>query len=417
MESASVTSGNSISLEVVVKLAERCNINCSYCYMFNQGNTEYRARPSIMPASVVEALARFLANGARAIGARRVHVVFHGGEPMMAGSRYFDEVCEVLSRAFSSDNDCLRYAMQTNATLVSPDWIEVLEKHRVGIGVSIDGPAEYHDQARRDRKGNGTHAAVVDGIRRMQGSRALSGLGALAVVNPRYSGKVVFDHLVEGLGLRSLNFLLPMETHDSFDFENASGYGDYLIEVFRAWAQRGDEDVKVRFVTEALQFLAGGATRANARDMVAGKHIVLIVDGDGSLEANECRRGAPPSAYANVADCTLSDFLATEYVAELEKAGKLIPTACAGCCWANGCRGSNGLMINRFSSRAGYNNPSIFCAEIKRFYGVVAASLVHSGVSPSSIIESLNAPTLGVMAQSSGQPGKRGTAGCSIVAS
>jgi len=43
---------------VVVKVAELCNLNCSYCYMYNHRDTSYKTRPKIMSENVLELLLR-----------------------------------------------------------------------------------------------------------------------------------------------------------------------------------------------------------------------------------------------------------------------------------------------------------------------------------------------------------------------
>ena len=36
----------------VLKIAERCNLNCSYCYMYNKGDLSYLRRPKFMSSEV-----------------------------------------------------------------------------------------------------------------------------------------------------------------------------------------------------------------------------------------------------------------------------------------------------------------------------------------------------------------------------
>ncbi|CNL56735.1 galns arylsulfatase regulator (Fe-S oxidoreductase) [Yersinia aldovae] len=38
---------NSIKhLEIILKISERCNINCDYCYVFNKGNSDANDNPA-----------------------------------------------------------------------------------------------------------------------------------------------------------------------------------------------------------------------------------------------------------------------------------------------------------------------------------------------------------------------------------
>jgi uncharacterized protein len=56
-------------------------------------------------------------------------------------------------------------SFQTNATLISAEWCAYFRRHEVHVGVSVDGPEFLHDRCRRTRRGEGTHARVLRGIR------------------------------------------------------------------------------------------------------------------------------------------------------------------------------------------------------------------------------------------------------------
>jgi uncharacterized protein len=54
---------------------------------------------------------------------------------------------------------------QTNGTLLTEEWCEFIKANGVAIAVSIDGPRELHDIARRTRAGGGTFDRTMAGIR------------------------------------------------------------------------------------------------------------------------------------------------------------------------------------------------------------------------------------------------------------
>src|SRR3546814_15336060 len=49
------------ALQVVYKVAERCNIHCSYCYYFHMGAETPLERPASAPPAVAERLAHWMA--------------------------------------------------------------------------------------------------------------------------------------------------------------------------------------------------------------------------------------------------------------------------------------------------------------------------------------------------------------------
>src|ERR1043165_1703122 len=67
---------------VLLKVTSRCNINCSYCYVYNQGDTAWRRMPKHMSPPIVGDVVRQLSMHLK----DQQHpfaVVLHGGEPLL----------------------------------------------------------------------------------------------------------------------------------------------------------------------------------------------------------------------------------------------------------------------------------------------------------------------------------------------
>lgn len=132
-----------------------CNIDCSYCYL------PARDERSRMTIATVEAVAqRLLDDG---LVGDELAIVWHAGEPLAVPVAFYEEAFAALDRRLGP-RTALQHCVQTNATLIDDAWCELFLRHRVKIGVSIDGPAELHDRHRRTRSGRGTHAQVMRGI-------------------------------------------------------------------------------------------------------------------------------------------------------------------------------------------------------------------------------------------------------------
>jgi uncharacterized protein len=82
----------------------------------------------------------------------------------MYGKARFAALCTDLQQKFS---DSVQICMQTNAMLVDEEWVSIFERHKVAVGVSIDGPPSVHDANRVDKKGRATSSRVEAGIRRL----------------------------------------------------------------------------------------------------------------------------------------------------------------------------------------------------------------------------------------------------------
>jgi len=135
------------SPQVVLKVVERCNITCSYCYYFNMGIGAPLHWPPIISPERVRGVGRFLHEGCIDLDIEQVHVAFHGGEPMLMKPRMFDTACSELAAALNGVA-ALGFGMQANGTIHSQAWLDTLHRHQVQMGVSIDGDRVAHDRFR-----------------------------------------------------------------------------------------------------------------------------------------------------------------------------------------------------------------------------------------------------------------------------
>ncbi|MGB8931336.1 MAG: peptide-modifying radical SAM enzyme CbpB [Anaeromyxobacteraceae bacterium] len=144
---------------------ERCNLNCSYCYI-PEG---MRSGGEQMPRErLLLALARLRDYFARTVPAGiRPQIVFHGAEPLLNRDAVFAGI-----EAFG---DTFRFGIQTNATLLDDEALSFLTGHGVSIGLSLDAPSRaVADRTRKDWGGQGVHASVLDAMDRLRGYDAWS---------------------------------------------------------------------------------------------------------------------------------------------------------------------------------------------------------------------------------------------------
>lgn len=391
-------------LQVILKTIERCNINCSYCYYFNGGDESYKSRPAVISREVVEQVAAFLAQGAADLKIKVVEVVFHGGEPLMQSHARFDHLCTSLRTAFRGHGTELRLGVQTNATLIDEAWCELLARHAVTVGVSIDGPREVNDRHRVDHKGKGTYDDTVRGIRCLQAYTARHGvsfgLGSLTVVNPEQDCGEIYRHLARDLGFENVSFLLPDCSHDSFADTGSTpeAFGDALISIFDAWISH--PSAEVRNISGFLDFFRAGpkpvATEAvaAARDRGGRSFLgnqIIVINSDGRLSVDDSLmpalrwwQGAPK---VDIRQMTLRQWLANPVFSEIQAGVRNLPDECRQCAWRGPCQG--GDLENRYSSRRGFDAPSVFCEGLGKYYEHLTGFLVSNGYPVQKIKEKL----------------------------
>ncbi|MGV1099286.1 peptide-modifying radical SAM enzyme CbpB [Thiovibrio sp. JS02] len=176
---------------VYLNPTERCNLNCSYCYLPD----EMRKNGIDMGEErLFAALATLKAHFNKILPAGvKPQLIFHGSEPMVAREAMFAGIA-----AFADD---FRFGIQTNGTLLDDSAIAFLRQHQVGIGLSLDAPtAEVANATRKNWQGAGYFDRVVGVIRKLVDYPALNVITTVTTANVHTLREMVeFYH---GLGVR-----------------------------------------------------------------------------------------------------------------------------------------------------------------------------------------------------------------------
>lgn len=160
-----------------------CNFQCSYCFQTH--------RRGIIDLPVVEAILAKTAAYHRKYNPRisdaPVLVIWHGGEPLLAGIDFFKVVIELEARF---EGIRFQNRIQTNGSLINEDFARFFSNHDFHVGFSLDGPEEIHNRHRRFKKTNrGTFHAVMEGIGRYRLAADPDCIPVIAVVTKQSIGR------------------------------------------------------------------------------------------------------------------------------------------------------------------------------------------------------------------------------------
>jgi uncharacterized protein len=359
---------------LVVKIAQRCNLNCSYCYMYNHQDQSFRSRPVFMSHEVFRALCKRIRSHCESNPGHTISVVLHGGEPMLFDPHTLDSWMNAEGEALTKH---ARFGMQTNASLVSDAWIDVMKRHSIHPGVSLDGPPEIHDLERIDHAGKGSYDKTIDGLRRLIAAGLDPGL--LCVINPKHSGIAIYRHF-RSLGVKRLNFLLPEVTHDS----RRLFYGDpgprpvakYLIPIFDEWWAEDDPDIHIKLFHEVIKIILGGVP--NTDTLGNSLFDYLVIDTDGSIHGNDCLKityeGASETGL-NVLEYGFEDLRkGNPLIFQLMNEGMPLCQKCLSCSELDICGG--GPVTQRYSRSNGFLNPSVWCEDLLEFLRHIKQAVV-----------------------------------------
>ena len=260
--SAKIVGGLPTCSMAVVKIASRCNLNCSYCYVYNKGDDGWKQQPALMSERTVRELVDRVVAHCRTHRLERFHFVFHGGEPLLAGPGFIRFFVEHARTRLASLTETA-FSLQTNGVLLSAAWARHLKELGVAVGISIDGMRASHDRWRVDHKGRGSYERVIAGLR----AARREGLdpGILAVVDIEADPDEVYRHLKD-LRPRVVDFLLPQATWDDPPARPfARAHAVWLLEIFHRWAAEPRPPFRIRLfeqIVRSVLGIAGSLTRS-----------------------------------------------------------------------------------------------------------------------------------------------------------
>lgn len=188
-------------LYVMLKPAgAHCNLACKYCYYLEKNNLYQNSNRHLMSDEMLE---QFTREYIEAQTMPQVLFTWHGGEPLMRSIDFYKKAL-ALQKKYAHGKQ-IDNVIQTNGTLLTDEWCEFFAKNHWLVGISIDGPQEYHDHYRVTPAGKPSWEKVMQGISLLKKHRVE--WNAMAVVNA-YNAEhpLEFYHFFRDNGCQYLQF-------------------------------------------------------------------------------------------------------------------------------------------------------------------------------------------------------------------
>lgn len=188
-------------LYVMLKPAgAHCNLACKYCYYLEKNNLYQNSHRHLMSDEMLE---QFTREYIEAQTMPQVLFTWHGGEPLMRSIDFYKKAL-ALQKKYAHGKQ-IDNVIQTNGTLLTDEWCEFFAKNHWLVGISIDGPQEYHDHYRVTPDGKPSWEKVMQGISLLKKHRVE--WNAMAVVNA-YNAEhpLEFYHFFRDNGCQYLQF-------------------------------------------------------------------------------------------------------------------------------------------------------------------------------------------------------------------
>lgn len=195
--------------ELILKVSSCCNLNCDYCYVFNQGDTSFLNEPPLMDIGLIPLILKRINEHCLSHQLSKFFVVFHGGEPLLQKKEFFEEF------VYSAKEICpgvdFEYGVQTNGTLLDQEWIDLFKQLNIQIGISIDGPREASVHRVLRKNGKPAFDQIIRGVNLIKKNALI--LCTLSVMNVEYPARYIYEY-IKKLGVGYTDFLYLDITYD-----------------------------------------------------------------------------------------------------------------------------------------------------------------------------------------------------------
>jgi len=349
------------------KTASRCNINCTYCFVYNLADTLWRTQPALMSEEVARQTARRIREHCEYHNKSNISITFHGGEPLLGGMKQLRMLVSVIEEILPDFKICL--GIQSNGLLFTEEIGDFFLEKGIRLGISIDGPPSINDIYRVDHQGRPTSAELEKKLELLLSPtyrKIFSGF--LCVINPEVDPIAVSDYLLS-YQPNSYDLLFPLNHHSNppvgkIKDRNATPYGDWLIKAFDHWAAQNTQTT-VRIFRSIMNLVCNRSSLVESLGLSTVD--LIVVEANGEIEAVDSLKSTYEGATKlgfNVFD---NDFntVASHYAVRSRQMGaKTLCPKCQACPIVKIC--GSGYVPHRYSAENGFNNPSVYCADLEK---------------------------------------------------
>lgn len=345
---------------IVLKVYQLCNLDCSYCYVYNRGDSSWSTRPKEISNEVLVQLAKRISEHCQQYKLKSFNIELHGGEPLLLGLERMQELVNLLRTSCTTN---LIFHLQTNGTLLDERWIDLFDRNAISFGISLDGPPDINDKHRVFRSGRGSSSEVASNLR---GLSILPGFqkwfgGILCVISdPKYDPKIILEWLGQ-IGVKRMDFLLPDGNYANLPqrWQGAEEYGDFLCRAWEAWIELGAESPKIRTFEYMFRGLTGERITLDA--LGGNLEGLCVVETDGTIGVSDVARICSPMSLdkMNLFSNQLDERTQKYELASVQS----LSQKCTECKYLSACNG--GYLPHRYDGNS-FQNPSLYCEALYR---------------------------------------------------
>ena len=359
-----------------------CNLACDYCYYLEKSKL-YQDNPKhVMSDALLE---KFIQEYIGAQTMPQALFTWHGGETLMRPLAFYQKAME-LQRKYAGGRT-IENCIQTNGTMLTDEWCRFFKENNWLVGISIDGPQEFHDEYRKNKQGRPSFVKVMHGIELL--NKHGVEWNAMAVVNDFNADyPLEFYRFFKQIGCRYIQFapiverILPHTDGRhlaAVDEDNGmrladfsvtpEQWGSFLCTLFDEWVKQDVGEVFIQLFDSTLANWVGEQPGVCMLAKTCGHAGVMEFNGD----VYSCDHFVfPQYKLGNIHTQTLVEMMYSERQLKFgQDKQDSLPRQCRECPWLFACNGE--CPKNRFA-RTPEGEPGLnyLCAGYRRYFEHVA---------------------------------------------
>ena len=382
-----------------------CNLACDYCYYLEKAKLYQESPRHVMSDELLE---KFIEEYINSQTMQEVLFTWHGGETMMRPLSFYRKALD-LQKKYAKGRQ-ISNCLQTNGTLLTDEWCRFFHDNQWLVGISIDGPQEFHDEYRRNKQGRPSFVKVMQGINLLKKHNVE--WNAMAVVNDYNADyPLEFYHFFKELDCHYIQFAPIVERiapHAdgrhlaAVDEESKEGladfsitprqWGNFLCSIFDEWVRQDVGNYYIQLFDSTLANWVGEQPGICTLAKTCGHAGVMEFNGD----VYSCDHFVfPQYKLGNIYSNTLAEMM---YGERQQKFGQAkytaLPAQCKKCPYLFACNGE--CPKNRFCKTAdGEPGLNYLCQGYYRFFDHAAPYMdfmkreLQANRAPANVMEAI----------------------------
>ena len=359
-----------------------CNLACDYCYYLEKSKL-YTHNPRHVMSN--ELLERFIKEYIESQTMPQIMFTWHGGETLMRPLSFYKRAIE-LQKQYGQGRQ-IDNSIQTNGTLLTDEWCEFFRENNFLVGISIDGPQDFHDEYRKNKMGASSYHKVMKGIELLKKHDVQ--YNCMAVVNDYNADyPLEFYNFFKEIGCEFLQFApiverlnndksSPTSLASAKDKEaelapfsvSPKQWGNFLCTIFDEWVKKDVGKLYIQLFDSTLANWVGEQPGVCTMAKTCGHAGVMEFNGD----VYSCDHFVfPEYKLGNIYNEPLTSMMYSERQLKFgaDKFDKL-PTQCRECDVLFACNGE--CPKNRFAyDKYGEYGLNYLCEGFYQFFNHVA---------------------------------------------